>query len=77
MEIQVMAKIINVRVSDDTAKRLEVLSTKTKRPKSFYLKEMLEQYLEEFEDEYLALERLNQRNAKYYSTEEAEKLLEL
>lgn len=72
-----MAKLLNVRVSDDIAKRLELLSIKTKRPKSFYLKEMLEVYLEKYEDEYLALERLNDRNAKYYTTKKVEKLLGL
>ena len=72
-----MAKVLNVRVSDNVAKKLESLSAKTKRPKSFYIKEMLEMYLDEFEDAYLALERLNEKNAKYYTTEEAERLLGL
>jgi RHH-type transcriptional regulator, rel operon repressor / antitoxin RelB len=72
-----MAKVLNVRVSDNVAKKLESLSAKTKRPKSFYIKEMLEMYLDEFEDAYLALERLNEKNSKYYTTQEAEKLLGL
>jgi len=72
-----MAKVINARIPDETAKRLELLSAKTKRTKSFYIKEMLERYLEEYEDAYLALERLNERNAKYHTTEEAEKILGL
>lgn len=72
-----MAKVINVRVSDDIVKRLENLSTKTKRPKSFYIKDMLEKHLEEYEDAYLALERLSDKNAKYYTTDEVEKILEL
>jgi len=72
-----MAKVLNVRVSDNVAKKLESLSAKTKRPKSFYIKEMLEMYLDEFEDAYLALERLNEKNAKYYTTEETEKILGL
>ena len=66
-----------MRISDEIEKRLEKLSSKTKRPKSFYIKDMLEKYLEEYEDAFLALERLNERNAKYYTTEEVEKLLEL
>jgi RHH-type rel operon transcriptional repressor/antitoxin RelB len=72
-----MAKVLNVRVSENIAKKLESLSAKTKRPKSFYIKEMLEMYLDEFEDAYLALERLNEKNSKFYTTEEAEKLLGL
>ena len=72
-----MAKVINVRVSDNIVKRLEHLSAKTKRPKSFYIKDMLEKYLEDYEDAYLALERISDKNAKYYSTDEAKKILEL
>lgn len=72
-----MAKVINVRVSDDIVKRLENLSAKTKRPKSFYIKDMLEKYLEDYEDAYLALERLSDKNAKYYTTDEVEKILEV
>ena len=72
-----MAKVINVRVSDNIVKRLEHLSAKTKRPKSFYIKDMLEKYLEDYEDAYLALERISDKNAKYYSTDEAKKILEI
>ena len=74
---RVSGAVLNVRVSEKIAKRLEVLSTKTKRPKSFYVKELLEEHLEEYEDKYLALERLNDKNARYYTTEEVEKILEL
>jgi predicted DNA-binding protein len=46
-------------------------------PKSFFIKEILSSYLPEIEDTYLALDRLNDRNAKDYSTEDAEKILNL
>ncbi|MCX5914914.1 MAG: ribbon-helix-helix protein, CopG family [Deltaproteobacteria bacterium] len=72
-----MSKVLNVRVSENVAKRLESLAVKTKRPKSFFIKEILEMYLDELEDAYLALERLNEENAKYYTTQEAEKILGL
>ena len=72
-----MGKILNVRVSEDIAKRLEHLSNKTRRPKGFYVKEILEEHLSEYEDRYLALERLNDKNAKYYTTDEVEKILGL
>ncbi|HPL63409.1 MAG: ribbon-helix-helix domain-containing protein [Syntrophales bacterium] len=72
-----MAKTLNVRISDDIEKRLEDLSLKTKRPKSFYIKDMLEKYLAEYEDAFLALERLNKKNAKYYTSDEVKKTLEL
>jgi RHH-type rel operon transcriptional repressor/antitoxin RelB len=73
----VMGKILNVRISDDLAERLEGLSTKTRRPKGFYVKELLEEHLAEYEDRYLALERLNDKNAKYYTTDQVEEVLGL
>jgi len=72
-----MAKVLNIRLTDDMAARLDALSEKTKRPKSYYVKEILDRYLEEYEDAYLALDRLNDRNARYYSTEDVEKALDL
>lgn len=72
-----MRKALNVRLSKDIADRLENLALKTKRPKSFYVKEILTQYLDEYEDIYLALERLSDKNARYYPTEEVEKELGL
>jgi len=72
-----MAKVLNIRLTDDMAARLDALSEKTKRPKSYYVKEILDRYLGEYEDAYLALDRLNDRNARYYSTEEVEKALDL
>lgn len=38
---------------------------------------MLELYLEDFDDAYTALERLNNKNAKYLTTKEVEKELDL
>lgn len=72
-----MSKVLNVRLTDDVSSRLDFLVEKTKRPKSFYIREILIRYLPEFEDAYLALDRLNDRNAKYYSTKDMEKILDL
>ena len=47
------------------------------RPKSFYIKDMLEKYLDEYEEAYLALERISEKNARYYTSKEVKKLLEL
>jgi RHH-type rel operon transcriptional repressor/antitoxin RelB len=67
-----MAQTINVRIPDDIAVRLVYLAEKTNRSKSFYLKDMLEKYIDEYEDAYLALDRLNNKNARYLTTEEVE-----
>jgi len=72
-----MAKTLNVRISDEIERRLEDLAEKTKRPKSFYIKDMLEKYLDEYEEAYLALDRISEKNARYYTSKEARKLLEL
>ncbi|HBJ74874.1 MAG TPA: hypothetical protein DDY86_05005 [Syntrophaceae bacterium] len=60
-----MSKILNVRLTDELSSRLDFLAEKTKRPKSFYIKEILSRYLPEFEDAYLALDRLNDRKDVY------------
>jgi RHH-type rel operon transcriptional repressor/antitoxin RelB len=72
-----MAKVLNIRLPDDMATRLDALAEKTQRPKSFYVKEILTRYLGEYEDAYLALDRLNDKNARYHSTEDVEKALDL
>jgi RHH-type rel operon transcriptional repressor/antitoxin RelB len=72
-----MGKILTIRLNDETGKRLEHLALTTKRSKSFYIKDMLQKYLEEYEDAFLALERLNTKNSIYYDSDELEKKLEL
>ncbi|HBG07042.1 MAG: hypothetical protein A2075_22030 [Geobacteraceae bacterium GWC2_58_44] len=69
--------MLSLKLPKDLETRLETLAAKTKRPKSFYMREALEQYLEKYEEGYLALERLNEKNAEYLSHEEARKFLEL
>jgi RHH-type rel operon transcriptional repressor/antitoxin RelB len=64
--------VITVRLDEQMAERLNRLAKKNRRTKSSYIKEMLELYLEDFEDGYTALERLNQKNARYLSSEEVE-----
>ncbi|MBF0466294.1 MAG: ribbon-helix-helix domain-containing protein [Nitrospirae bacterium] len=70
-----MAKTLSVRVSDNVYDRLNQISKKTMRPKSFYLNEMLQLYIDEFEDAYLAWERLNDINTTYYTSSEVRKKL--
>lgn len=72
-----MGRVLNVRLSEDISRRLDHLSARTRRPKGFYVKEILEEHLAEYEDKYLALERLNDKNAKYYTTKEVERILDL
>jgi len=69
--------MLSLKLSEELENRLNILAAKTKRSKSFYIREALEQYLEENEEGYLALERLNDRNAEYLSHKEAKKYLGL
>ena len=64
--------VITVRLDGKTYDRLNNLAKKARRTKSSYIREMIELYLEDFEDGVLALERLNKKNARYLSTKEAE-----
>jgi len=75
-EVKEMATL-SVRVSEDISRRLEKLSEKTKRTKTSFIKEMIEDSLEDYEEAYTALDRLNDKNAKYLTTEELEKELDL
>ena len=49
--------MVAVRLPQEMEKRLNVLSRKTGRTKSFYIRQALEEHLEEMEDVYMAEER--------------------
>jgi RHH-type rel operon transcriptional repressor/antitoxin RelB len=51
-------KTINVRIPDEIAERLDRLAQETHRTKSFYLREIIDNHLEDIEDAYLAEKRL-------------------
>jgi len=69
--------MLTLKLPADLEDRLNQLARKTRRPKSFYMREALIEYLEEYEDAFLALERLNKKNAEYLSTRELENRLGL
>lgn len=70
-----MMSVLCVRLPEETYKRLDVLAKKTRRTKTSFIKEIIEDSLADFEEAYTALERLNEKNAKYLTTEELEKKL--
>ena len=49
---------VSVKLPRELESRLEYLSSATHRPKSFYIREALNEYLEEHEDTFIALSRL-------------------
>jgi RHH-type rel operon transcriptional repressor/antitoxin RelB len=69
--------MLTLKLPADLENRLNQLAERTNRSKSFYMREALAEYLEEYEDAFLALDRLNKKNAKYLSTKELGKSLGL
>jgi RHH-type rel operon transcriptional repressor/antitoxin RelB len=68
--------MLAVRIPDELETRLEKLAELTGRPKSFYVREALTAHLDEIEDTYTALYRL-EHPAKRWTLDELEKGLDL
>lgn len=66
----------SVRLPEELESRLENLSQKTHRTKTFYIKEALSKYLTDLEDTYEALDRIMQPDRKLYSSKEMIKILD-
>ncbi len=67
---------IAVRLNKELHKRLSDLATQTGRSKSFYVKRALAQYMEDMEDTYLAIDRIENSEGRV-SMEEAKKILDV
>jgi RHH-type rel operon transcriptional repressor/antitoxin RelB len=62
-----------IRLPDEMHERLNRLSQETARPKAFYIKAALDEYLDDIEDIYLAeatLERIKRGEERVLSAEE-------
>ena len=68
--------MIAVRLPDEIEKRLELLAKKTGRTKTYYVREAVIDHLEELEDIYLSLDRL-EKPAKRWSLDDLEKEIDL
>ena len=61
----------SIRLSEEAEERLDFLAAQTGRTKAFYLRQMIENGLDDLEDYYLAadvLERVRQRKEVIYSS---------
>lgn len=70
----------SIRLAPEIEQRLDALAARTGRTKAFYLREIIEQGLDEIEDYYLAsatLERVRKGEEKLYSAAEVRKELGL
>lgn len=68
--------MLSIRLDSDTEQRLERLAATTGRSKSFYVREAILAHLEDMEDRYIAIQRL-ERPAKRVPLEDLERELDL
>jgi RHH-type transcriptional regulator, rel operon repressor / antitoxin RelB len=68
--------MLAVRLPDEIEKRLDALAKKTGRTKTYYVREAIMEHIEELEDIYLSLERL-ENPTKRWSLEDLENEIDL
>ena len=68
--------MIAVRLPANIEERIAQLATNTGRTKTFYIKEAIMQHLDEMEDKYLALDRL-EKPARRWTLNEMEQGLDM
>ncbi|MBL4795255.1 MAG: TraY domain-containing protein [Pseudomonadales bacterium] len=68
--------MLAIRLPEDIENRLAALADKTGRTKTFYVREAILEHLDEMEDRYLALSRL-EKPGKRWSLDDLEQDLDL
>ena len=68
--------MLTIRISQNIESRLQHLAQRTGRTKTYYAKEAILRFLEDMEDEYLALSRL-EKPTKRWTMDELEKGVDL
>jgi RHH-type transcriptional regulator, rel operon repressor / antitoxin RelB len=66
---------VSIRLPDDVAKSLADLAETIERPKTYVIRKAIEEYLREYADYLIALERLNDKDDKIISDVEMTELL--
>ena len=71
--------VLSLRLPDEIKARLDELSARTRRPASVYVREALDEYLDDLEDYYLGIQSLEQthRTGVTYSLDEMRERLGL
>ncbi len=62
-----MSGAVSVRLPDDVSKKLDRLAKSLDRPKTYIITKALKEYLEEYEDYLVALDRLNDKDDQIVS----------
>ena len=68
--------MLSVRLDREMEERLAALAARTGRTKSYYVREAILEHLEDMEDRYLAIERLESPSRRW-TLEEVERELDL
>ena len=66
---------VSIRLPDDVAKSLEDLAATIDRPKTYVIRKAIEEYLREYADYLIAMERLNDKEDAVLSESEMRELL--
>ncbi len=69
-----MGRMLALRLPPDIEKRLDELSKKTGRTKTYHVREAINEYINDLEDYYLAIDRLRSPGRRW-TMEEVEKEL--
>lgn len=70
-----MSTLISLRLPDNLLKPLDKLSETAERPRTYLIKKALENYLEEYDDYQIALNRLHDKSDDIISPAELRKKL--
>lgn len=70
-----MSKIITVRLPEEISDKLDDLSIEIRRKRSFIIKSALEQYLNEYADYQIALDRLKDKQDRIITSKDLRKEL--
>lgn len=68
--------MLAIRLPENVEKRLDVLAHETGRTKTYYAREAILNYIDDLEDIYLSVERL-EKPAKRWTLEEVEQEIDL
>ena len=69
--------MLAVRLPNELEARIDKLAKVTGRSKSYYVREVLEDSIDDLEDKYLALSRLEKPSKKRWSLDELEQDIDL
>ncbi|RLG25635.1 DNA-binding protein [Methanosarcinales archaeon] len=65
-----MSTSISIRLPEEINQKVEYLALTIGRPKTYVIKKAIEEYLGEYADYLIAIERLNDKNNKIVSSKE-------